>query len=151
MITVSLLCSILFHLEFSPHGVDDMNKVGDAFVFLLHEFMVGSFPLNKALLPSVFSKKAPHTPTNSKEFSVWGSVSGFPDGSVVKKSPVMQETKETWLSSLGWEDTLEKEMATHCSCLGNPHLAWKFLWAEEPGGLWSMGLQEDRPTEHACR
>jgi len=39
--------------------------------------------------------------------------------------------------SLGWEDPLEKEMATHSSIL-----AWKIPWIKEPGGLQSMGLQE---------
>ena len=39
--------------------------------------------------------------------------------------------------SLGWEDPLEKEMATHASTL-----AWKIPWMEEPGGLQSMGLQQ---------
>ena len=43
---------------------------------------------------------------------------------------------ETWVRSLGWEDTLEKEMAIHSSIL-----AWKIPWTEEPGGLQSMGLQ----------
>ena len=38
--------------------------------------------------------------------------------------------------SLGWEDTLEKEMATHSGIL-----AWKIPWTEEPGGLQSIGLQ----------
>ena len=46
----------------------------------------------------------------------------------------MQETKETQILSLGWEDPLEKEMAIH-SCI----LAWKIPWAKEPGGLQSMG------------
>ena len=41
-----------------------------------------------------------------------------------------------WGPSLGWEDSLEKEMATHSSIL-----AWKILWTEETGGLQSMGLQ----------
>ena len=41
--------------------------------------------------------------------------------------------------SLGWEDPLEKEMATHSSIL-----AWKISWTEEPGGLKSMGLQRVR-------
>ena len=41
---------------------------------------------------------------------------------------------ETWVRSLGWEDPLEKEMATHSSIL-----AWEILWTEEPGGLQSMG------------
>ena len=41
---------------------------------------------------------------------------------------------ETQVQSLGWEDPLEKEMATHSSIL-----AWKISWTEEPGGLQSMG------------
>ena len=45
-------------------------------------------------------------------------------------------TRETWVRSLGWEDLLEKEMATHSSIL-----AWKIPWTEEPGRLQSMGLQ----------
>ena len=43
---------------------------------------------------------------------------------------------ETWVQSLGWEDPLEKEMATHSSIL-----AWKIPWTEEPGRLQSMGSQ----------
>ena len=43
---------------------------------------------------------------------------------------------ETWVLSLGWEDLLEKEMATHSSTL-----AWKTLWKEEPGRLPSIGSQ----------
>ena len=42
--------------------------------------------------------------------------------------------QETWVGSLGQEDSLEKELATHSSIL-----AWEILWAEEPGGLQSMG------------
>ena len=41
---------------------------------------------------------------------------------------------ETWFRSLGWEDPLEKEKATHSSTL-----AWKIPWMEEPDGLQSMG------------
>ena len=48
----------------------------------------------------------------------------------VKKLPAMQETQETWVQSLGWEDPLEEEMETHSSIL-----AWKIPWTEEPGGL----------------
>ena len=44
--------------------------------------------------------------------------------------------QETCIQSLGQEDPLEKEMATHSSIL-----AWKIPWMEEPGGLQSMGLQ----------
>ena len=44
--------------------------------------------------------------------------------------------QETWLRSLGWEDSLEKEMAIHSSIL-----AWEIPQTEEPGGLQSVGLQ----------
>ena len=46
----------------------------------------------------------------------------------------MQETKETQVQSVGWEDPLEKEMATHSSIL-----AWEISRTEESGGLQSMG------------
>ena len=51
----------------------------------------------------------------------------------VKRLPEVQETR---VPSLGWEDPLEKEMATHSSTL-----AWKIPWTEEPGRLQSMGSQ----------
>ena len=54
-----------------------------------------------------------------------------PVAQVVKNLPAMQETQ---VQSLGREDPLEKEMATHSRI----H-AWKILWTEEPGGLQSMG------------
>ena len=44
--------------------------------------------------------------------------------------------QEKWVQSLGWEDALEKEMATNSSIL-----AWEIPWTEEPGGLQFMGLQ----------
>ena len=52
---------------------------------------------------------------------------------VVKNPPAMQET---WVQSLGQEDPLEEEMATHSSIP-----AWRIPWTEEPGGLQSMGSQ----------
>ena len=52
---------------------------------------------------------------------------------MVKNLPAMQET---WIQSLGREDPLEKEMATHSSIL-----AWRIPWKEEPGGLYSIGSQ----------
>ena len=52
---------------------------------------------------------------------------------MVKSLPAVQET---CVQSLGWEDPLEKEVATHSSIL-----AWKILWIEEPGRLQSMGSQ----------
>ena len=48
----------------------------------------------------------------------------------------LQETQETQVRSLGWEDPLEEEMATH-SCI----LAWRIPWTKEPEGLQSMGSQ----------
>ena len=52
---------------------------------------------------------------------------------MVKRLPAMWET---WVRSLGWEDSLEKEMATRSSTL-----AWKIPWTEEPGRLQSKGLK----------
>ena len=54
---------------------------------------------------------------------------------LVKCLPAVRETR---FLSLGWEDPLEKEMATHSSTL-----AWKIPWTEEPGRLQSMGSQTD--------
>ena len=51
----------------------------------------------------------------------------------VKRLPTV---RETWVRSLGQEDPLEKEMATHSSTL-----AWKILWTEERSRLQSVGLQ----------
>ena len=45
--------------------------------------------------------------------------------------------QEAWVQSLGWENPLEKEMATQSSILG-----WEIPWTEEPGRLWSMGSQK---------
>ena len=47
----------------------------------------------------------------------------------------MQETQEMWVSSLGQEDPLEEDMATHANIL-----AWRDPWTEEPGGLQSIVL-----------
>ena len=54
----------------------------------------------------------------------------------VKRLPAM---RETWVRSLGWEDPLEKEMATHSSTL-----AWRIPWTEEPCKLQSTGSQRVR-------
>ena len=53
----------------------------------------------------------------------------------VKNLPAMQET---WVQSLGWEDPLEKGMATHSGTL-----AWRIPKTERPGGLQFVGLQRD--------
>ena len=59
----------------------------------------------------------------------------------VKNRPAKQETSETWVQFLSWEDPLEEGMATHSSSL-----TWKTPWTEEPGGLqskWSQGVRHD--------
>ena len=55
---------------------------------------------------------------------------------MVKHLPTMPTMWETWVQSLGWEDLLEKEMATHSSIF-----AWKIPWMVEPGRLQSTGSQ----------
>ena len=70
---------------------------------------------------------------------------GLPCGSDVKSLPAVQETQ---VQSLGQEDPLEEEMATHSSIL-----AWKIPWTEEPDRLQPMGshrVGRDLATEHAC-
>ena len=54
---------------------------------------------------------------------------------MVKNPPAMWET---WVCPLGWEDPLEKGMATHSSIL-----TWRIPWTEEPGGILSMGSRRD--------
>ena len=58
---------------------------------------------------------------------------------MVKRLPTMWET---WVRSLGWEDPLEKEMATHSSIL-----AWKIPWTEEPSRYRPWGRKESDMTE----
>ena len=58
---------------------------------------------------------------------------------MLKNLPAMQET---WVQSLGQEDSLEEGMVTHSSIL-----AWRIPWTEEPGGLQSMGSQR---VGHDC-
>ena len=67
---------------------------------------------------------------------------GFPHGSAVKNLPVMQETREIWVQSLGWEDPgdfLEEEMATHSGILSG-----NIPWTEEPSKLPSIESQRVR-------
>ena len=58
-----------------------------------------------------------------------------------------QELQETQVQSLGWEDPLEDEMATHSSIL-----AWKISWTEEPGGVYGpWGCKESDGTKHTVQ
>ena len=72
-----------------------------------------------------------------EDIGLWAGLSmskSFPDGSVVKNLPAMQETR---VLSLGQENLLEKKMATHSSIL-----AWEIPWTEESGGLHFLGSQK---------
>ena len=63
----------------------------------------------------------------------WKLSASLGGAQMVKRLPAM---RETWVQSLGREDPLENEMATHSSTF-----AWKIPWTEEPSWLQSMGLQ----------
>ena len=69
------------------------------------------------------------TPSMGTKNTLWASLVA----QRLKRLPAM---RETWVRSLGREDLLEKEMATHYSIL-----AWRIPWTEEPGGLYSTGSQ----------
>ena len=68
-------------------------------------------------------------------------------GAAVKNLPAMPEWQVIWVWYLGWEDPLERQMATHFSIL-----AWRIPWTEETGGLQSTGctrVGDDWVTKHA--
>ena len=68
---------------------------------------------------------------------IWAALKrGFPGGSRGKEPACHAGDIEIWVPSLGWEDPLEKGMATYSSIL-----AWRISWTEEPGGLQSIGSQ----------
>ena len=70
---------------------------------------------------------------------------GFPGGLVTKNPPAPQETQETRVRSLDWEDSWRRKWQL------TPILAWRIPWIEEPGGLQSMGLQrvEHNSAQHS--
>ena len=74
--------------------------------------------------------------TSSNTILISAQKLAFLVAQMVKHLPAI---RETWVQSLGWEDPLEKEMATHSSTL-----AWKIPWTEEPGRLQSVGSQRVR-------
>ena len=76
------------------------------------------------------------SPLYSHKYTLRTDQLGVPGGPMAKTPSAMQETR---LRSLGWQDPLEKEMATHSSIL-----AWRIPWTEEPGGLQSTGLQKSQ-------
>ena len=83
-----------------------------------------------SLLASVLQKKQCPSGQLPTQVRIWGKAffsQGFPNGSVIKNLPEMQEIQ---VQSLGLQEPLEKEMANHSSIL-----AWRIPWTEEPGGL----------------
>ena len=81
-----------------------------------------------SLIINIYARTHTHTHTHTH-------TRGFPSGTEVKNLPAMQET---WVPSLGWEDSLEKEMATHSGTL-----ARKIPWLEEPGRLHGVSKGPD--------
>ena len=69
-------------------------------------------------------------------------IGSFSGGTVVKNPAANARAEGVWVQSLGQEDPLEEETATHSSIL-----AWRIPWTEEPGGLQSTELQESDTTE----
>ena len=69
----------------------------------------------------------------------------LPSRGVAQRLKPLPPMRETWVRSLGQEDSLEKEMATHSSIL-----VWKIPWTEEPGGYSPRGPQHESPksTQH---
>ena len=72
----------------------------------------------------------------------WGFTENYSPGRaslVAQRLKHLPAMRETWIQSLGWEDPLEKDMATHSSIL-----AWKVPWTEKPDRLQTIGLQRVR-------
>ena len=93
-----------------------------------HKFLV--FLTSEDLAAAKLGDKSMRFKKNVKRWQLsWGSL-------VAHRLKRLTATRETWVRALGWEDPLEKEMATHSSTL-----AWRIPWTEEPGGLQSTGPQ----------
>ena len=86
--------------------------------------------------PEFLPSRALQGSVERANMSKYSNYLDFPVAQTVKRLPTMWET---WVRSLGREDPLEKEMATHSSTL-----AWRIPCVEEPGGLKSMGSQRVR-------
>ena len=86
--------------------------------------------------PSISLGSMLSVPTFNRESEVW--IQRWRASLVAQRLKHLPGMLETWVWSLGREDPLEKEMATHSSTL-----AWRIPWREEPGRLQSMGSQRD--------
>ena len=91
--------------------------------------------VSPALAGRFFTTEPPGKPQFDNKPEIKRNIK-FPGGSDCKESAAMQET---WVQSLGWEDPLEKEMATHSNIL-----AWRILWTKDLDWLQSMGSQRVR-------
>ena len=161
--TLSEHCSVVSD-SLRPYGLySSWNSPGQNTGVGSHSFLQGIFPrilkynlpIEKNQLYRIHREVWPlpqsilkgfHHPGAFLEYCYPGT--NFPGGSVVKSLPAMQESQETRVQSLGWEDPPEKEMAIHSSML-----AWKIPWIEEPVRLQSKGSQRtghEWATEHAC-
>ena len=96
----------------------EFSQISKPWIFLFYHAASGTPTAQKSLDDSIYWV-----------LTRWTSLGA----QTVKRLPTMQET---WVRSLGWEDPLEKAMATHSSTL-----AWKIPWMEERGRLQSMGSQ----------
>ena len=104
-----------------------------------------SLGLLQLLMPPPHGPALPRCLTREQRRPVFLFSPGFPGGSVAKNLPAKQETQ---VRSLGREDPLEKEMATHSSLL-----AWRIPWIKELGGLQFMGPQrvgQNLATQQPC-
>ena len=122
------------------------SAVASASASVLPMNIQGWFPLGWTCLISLQSKELSRVFSNTTIWkyqffgtqpSLWSNSLGT--SLVAQTVKCLPTVWETWVQSLGREDPLEKEMATHFSTL-----AWKIPWMEEPGRLQSMGLQRVR-------
>ena len=90
-------------------------------------------------LDSVLKKQRHYFANKGLDSQSYGFSSSHQASLVAHMVKRLSPVRETWVQSLGWEDPLEKEMATHSSTL-----AWKIPWTEERGRLQSTGSQRIR-------
>ena len=147
ILTISSSAALFFCLQsFPASGSFPMSQLcesGDqsvgASASILPKNIQDWFPLGLIGLISLRSKGPSNLlqSHNLKASILWYSAFRWLGASLVaQRLKCLPAVRETWVRSLGQEDPLEKEMATHSSIL-----AWRIPWTEEPGGLQSMGSQ----------
>ena len=134
------LFSLFFPVYFAVLFLTFWNSYLAHYISHFPLFHCQHLPLNVASMnPACLLRTFPFKPT-SKYFLIYCDLlltsvapGGFPVAQMVKNLSAMQKT---WVPSLGQENPLEKEMATHSSIL-----AWRIPWTEEPGRLQAVGWQ----------